>query len=209
MTDERFNQMVSEHMLLLKDHELKVASIGNVAAFRMQSADGVLAMSTDLIFGLDRIWIGGDFSPLRHGVVSSIGYSLSWFVDVSNDAGYLGEKFLEEGWSELRCRDDIGDYIEQEEAEIADLMSDIESDEASEEDASDSITVAREDLSFHRDCVSGLRRAADAAHMGIAAVYEELPEFYRYDPPGYGFDYDQLAILCAIQRTFSRLYCSA
>ena len=163
------------YMKQLSEHELQVIQDGKVKAYRM-AKPGTRVMSTLLVFTPEGIVLQGDFTPERNGSVSSLGYSLAWFLgELSPD--YLCEKFFLREYVPEYAREELldpnGYWREDQGQDVLDKLDEIAK---YVEDGPDWVHRELDDLEF---CMDG----------GV----------------GYAYAPSKKAALCAIQQKFKEL----
>jgi len=183
---ETQSELIEHYLKMINDVELHR---DGDHGWLMRKQDTMLC-STVLIFQFNHIFISGDFSPCRNGVVSCVGYGLEWFTGQLYP-GYLAEKFLERKWCPLRAKHHIKWMIEQ---------------AREDEESSNSERTA---------VIRSLNSVIDEYHLHTTvdydnAIEEHVMAFFGYDTemvyPRLGYDISEVAQLSAIQQTFRKFY---
>ena len=171
-----YENLFNMYMEQLSEHELQVIQDGKVQVYRI-GKPGTRCMSTLLVFTHEGIILQGDFTPEQNGSVSSIGYSLAWFLgELSPD--YLCEKFLR--------REFVPDYAREELLDPNGYWR---------EDQPQDILDKLDEIAKEIDC------------NGSDWLYNELMDLDFCLDGGIGYDYapQKKAALCVIQQKFKEL----
>lgn len=191
-------------------HELtEIAVDDHVKVYKMANPDSWVhgLVLTFHEFPFQRIVLWGDLvlGRRRKGIISDNGYSLGWFLRLSNGDGgrYMAEKFLEMSFSVERAIELLSVHAEWLKTEgrgvEARFFEDVHR-RAAKGNLGD-MTGGE-----FRDYVDGLAPMTDDKEYDL--ICDEIEDFFEMYAGGGMIDYNpsELSVLCGVQEKFQQLY---
>jgi hypothetical protein len=168
----------------------------------MEGVDLLFTCGTETARAAERIVVTGDLCPNdNQGCVSNTGNGLLWFAGTASD-DYLCSKFLRKTWVPDIALDALRGLLD-------DARKDTEADaEVVDERAMErahrrlhAVEEAIAESEGEPDGESAITRSSEAFGEWEYEVFHDTSE-----APGFGYEPREAALLCAIQKTFARLY---